>query len=189
MSTSQAFRIALHIPVIDPGPAEVVSTIAGGDMYTSGWVTTSGISEAPTDGQQYGRQSAGWTVVPEVVEVTWGNLPGKPATFPPTLPIPWSGLSGVPATFPPTLPIPWADVSGKPATFPPTLPIAQSGVTNLTTDLAAKAPLASPPLTGTPTTPTATLGTNTTQIASTAFVQTAVTAGVASVSIDAGTFP
>ena len=34
----------------------------------------------------------------------------------------------------------WADITGKPATFPPTLPIAQSGVTNLTTDLAGKAP-------------------------------------------------
>jgi hypothetical protein len=34
----------------------------------------------------------------------------------------------------------WADITNKPATFPPTLPIAQSGVTNLTTDLAGKAP-------------------------------------------------
>ena len=53
--------------------------------------------------------------------------------------------------------------------------IAQSAVTNLTTDLAAKAPLASPDLTGTPTAPTANAGTNTTQIATTAFVQSAVT--------------
>ena len=50
--------------------------------------------------------------------------------------------------------------------------IAQSQVTNLTTDLSAKAPLASPALTGTPTSPTATAGTNTTQIATTAFVIT-----------------
>ena len=40
--------------------------------------------------------------------------------------------------------------------------------------LAAKAPLASPSLTGTPTAPTAAGGTNTTQIATTAFVATAV---------------
>lgn len=40
--------------------------------------------------------------------------------------------------------------------------------------LAYKAALASPALTGTPTAPTATLGTNTTQIATTAFVQSAV---------------
>lgn len=42
----------------------------------------------------------------------------------------------------------WGTITGKPATFPPTLPIAQSGVTNLTSDLAAKAPLASPTFTG-----------------------------------------
>ena len=40
--------------------------------------------------------------------------------------------------------------------------------------LDAKAPLASPALTGTPTAPTATAGTNTTQVATTAFVKTAV---------------
>lgn len=40
--------------------------------------------------------------------------------------------------------------------------------------LALKAPLASPSLTGTPTAPTATAGTNTTQIATTAFVNTAI---------------
>lgn len=48
--------------------------------------------------------------------------------------------------------------------------IAESQVTNLTTDLSNKAPLASPALTGTPTAPTAATGTDTTQIATTAFV-------------------
>lgn len=52
-----------------------------------------------------------------------------------------------------------------------------SQVTGLDAALAAKAPLSSPALTGTPTAPTAGGGTNTTQIATTAFVQTAV-AGV-----------
>lgn len=52
--------------------------------------------------------------------------------------------------------------------------IAESQVTNLTTDLSAKAPLASPALTGTPTAPTATAGTNTTQLATTAFVGAAL---------------
>ena len=56
------------------------------------------------------------------------------------------------------------------------LTITESQVTNLTTDLAAKAPLASPALTGTPTAPTATAGTNTTQIATTAFVTAATPA-------------
>lgn len=50
--------------------------------------------------------------------------------------------------------------------------ITESQVTNLTTDLAAKAPLASPTFTGTPAAPTATAGTNTTQLATTAFVAT-----------------
>jgi hypothetical protein len=67
----------------------------------------------------------------------------------------------------------WANFTGKPATFPPTLPILESDVTNLVSDLALKAPLASPPLTGTPTAPTATAGTLTTQLATTAFVTTA----------------
>lgn len=48
--------------------------------------------------------------------------------------------------------------------------IAQSQVTGLTSDLALKAPLASPALTGTPTAPTAPPGTDSTQIATTAFV-------------------
>ncbi len=50
----------------------------------------------------------------------------------------------------------------------------QSEVTSLVSDLALKAPLASPDLTGTPTAPTATAGTNTTQLATTAYVRTAV---------------
>ena len=46
--------------------------------------------------------------------------------------------------------------------------------TTVTNSLATKAPLASPALSGTPTAPTAGSSTNTTQIATTAFVQTAV---------------
>jgi hypothetical protein len=50
-----------------------------------------------------------------------------------------------------------------------------SGVTSaIQTQLNLKAPLVSPALTGTPTAPTANAGTNTTQIATTAFVHTAV---------------
>ena len=49
------------------------------------------------------------------------------------------------------------------------------GVTSaIQTQIDAKAPLESPTLTGTPTAPTATAGTNTTQVATTAFVSTAV---------------
>ena len=56
------------------------------------------------------------------------------------------------------------------------LAITESDIFGLTTDLSAKAPLASPALTGTPTAPTATGGTNTTQIATTAFVAAAISA-------------
>lgn len=47
--------------------------------------------------------------------------------------------------------------------------IPESAVTNLVTDLAAKAPLASPTFTGTPAAPTASAGTATTQVATTGF--------------------
>ena len=50
-------------------------------------------------------------------------------------------------------------------------------VDGLQTQLNEKAPLASPALTGTPKAPTATAGTNTTQIATTAFVQGALSSG------------
>lgn len=56
-----------------------------------------------------------------------------------------------------------------------------AGVTsNVQTQLGKKANLASPTFTGTPKAPTATAGTNTTQIATTAFVATAVSNGVSS---------
>ena len=60
---------------------------------------------------------------------------------------------------------------------------AISDVTSLQTTLDAKAPLASPALTGTPTAPTASAGTNTTQIATTAFVQAAVSASAAGLDV------
>ena len=50
---------------------------------------------------------------------------------------------------------------------------------NLTVDLSAYAPLASPALTGNPTAPTATFGDNDTSIATTAFVQSALAGGTA----------
>lgn len=55
--------------------------------------------------------------------------------------------------------------------------IAESKVTNLVTDLSAKAPIASPTFTGNPAAPTPTAGDNDTSIATTAFVTTAVAAG------------
>jgi len=52
--------------------------------------------------------------------------------------------------------------------------INESQVKNLVTDLAAKAPLASPAFTGTPTAPTASAGTTGTQLATLDFVATAI---------------
>jgi hypothetical protein len=54
------------------------------------------------------------------------------------------------------------------------LPIAISNITGLLTALNLKAPLLNPNLTGVPTAPTASSTTNTTQIATTAFVKTAI---------------
>jgi hypothetical protein len=53
----------------------------------------------------------------------------------------------------------------------------QSDITDLVSDLAAKAPLASPALTGTPTAPTQTAADNSTKIATTAYVDSAVAGG------------
>lgn len=53
-----------------------------------------------------------------------------------------------------------------------------SNVDGLQTALNAKAPLASPALTGTPTAPTAAASTNNTQVATTAFVKTAVNSAI-----------
>jgi len=67
-------------------------------------------------------------------------------------------------------------VSGSPVTSSGTLAISLASGYEIptTTALAAKAPLASPTFTGVPAAPTASSGTNTTQIATTAFVQTAI---------------
>ena len=54
------------------------------------------------------------------------------------------------------------------------LPIAISNITGLLTALNSKAPIVNPVFTGTPTAPTAISTTNTTQIATTAFVKTAI---------------
>lgn len=56
--------------------------------------------------------------------------------------------------------------------------ITESQVTSLTTDLSAKAPLASPTFTGSPVAPTPTAGDSTTLLATTAFVTSAVSAAV-----------
>lgn len=64
MVTSQAFRNALHVPLADPASGNVIAVQdPGGDWYPSAWSAASGLPEAPTDGQQYVRQSASWQPV------------------------------------------------------------------------------------------------------------------------------
>lgn len=73
--------------------------------------------------------------------------------------------------------VPWTGVTGKPSTFAPSAHShAITDVTGLQTALDAKAPLDSPALTGAPTAPTQTVGNNTTRLATTEFVQAAISA-------------
>ncbi len=119
MTTTHAFRQALHIPWADPDANEIVAAVVPGAEYSTDWILAAGTPEAPNDTKQYGRQSLGWT------EVTWSSVSGKPATFPPSAHV-----------------HPWSDITGKPATFPPSVHShVQSEVANLETDLAGKAPL------------------------------------------------
>lgn len=75
----------------------------------------------------------------------------------------------------------WAQILNKPATFPPSAHShAEADVTNLVSDLAAKAPLASPVFSGDPTAPTPSTGDNDTSIATTAFVKNQAYAPLAS---------
>lgn len=71
---------------------------------------------------------------------------------------------------------PTAHASSHAAAGSDALTLAQSQVTGLVSDLAAKAPLASPTFTGTPTAPTAIITDSSTRIATTAFVAAALAA-------------
>lgn len=74
------------------------------------------------------------------------------------------------------------EVDGKVSATFSDIQVTESQVTNLVSDLALKAPLASPSFSGTPTAPTAAAGTNTEQIATTAFVKDAVDTATAGLS-------
>lgn len=108
------------------------------------------------------------------------GLASAATTVPPSLINPAGSTAGqaIISNGPSTAPA-WGTVSVTGATG--TLPIAHGG-TGATSASAAltslgAAPLASPTFTGTPAAPTATAGTNTTQLATTAFVQSAISAG------------
>lgn len=111
--------------------------------------------------------------------VAWTDVTGKPATFPP------SAHTQAASTISDSTTVGRAVLTAADAAAARTATgaaatshtHAQSDVTSLTSDLALKAPLASPTFTGTPAAPTAAPGTNTTQLASTAYVTAAVAAG------------
>jgi hypothetical protein len=80
--------------------------------------------------------ATGFVVVPGSGEaISWGDVQGKPETFPPAshahdyaatghshpaAAVAWADVTGKPATFPPaTHSHAYADITGKPATFPP----------------------------------------------------------------------
>lgn len=52
MSTTQAFRTALHIPFADPAANQVVSTITPGDAYQTGWAAGAAGGTFPTPDAQ-----------------------------------------------------------------------------------------------------------------------------------------
>ncbi len=130
------------------------------------------LTEAPTDGKPYVRQSATWS---EALDK--GTQAAKDSAQDAAI----GSLSTQVGA------IAWP-VPGTPSTFPPTLPIAQSGVTNLVSDLALKAPLASPIFSGTPVAPTPAAGDNSTLLATTAFIAMAM-AGLPIGDLNCGTFP
>jgi len=160
-------KAPLASPVFTGNPTAPTPTLGDNDtsIATTAFVAATlsaaqggTVLEAPNDGQTYARRSLAWA--PIDTTPAWGELIGVPATFPPS-----------PHTHP------WSDLTAVPATFPPSAHIhPQSDVTNLVSDLAAKAPLASPLFTGDPRGPTPTAGDNDTSLATTAFVTAALAA-------------
>jgi len=187
------------VPVA-PTPATGTNTT---QIATAAFVKAQGyLTGAPIDGFTYGRQSGNWVAVVDQVSYTatlndlWAAdsaLEGSVAALTGRVTsLETAGyISDAPnngqqyarqnagwAVVSVAAPA-WTDITGKPSTFPPsTHSHPQSEVTNLVTDLAAKAPLASPALTGNPTAPTPTAGDNDTSVATTAFVVAAITAAL-----------
>jgi microcystin-dependent protein len=145
------------------GPGTNSPQIATTEFVMASITTSGGFPEAPNDGGIYGRQSLGWRDISP-------DLFGKVAKAGDTM----TGHLGLP-TGPAAANAVRKDYvdTADAARAPLVHTHAQADVTNLVTDLAAKAPLASPALTGVPTAPTAAGGTSSTQLATTAFVATA----------------
>jgi hypothetical protein len=151
-----------------------------------------GVSEAPNDGVQYGRQSLAWTPIVAGGGGTPSNTnpvmdgiaaPGALTTYSRGDHVHPTDTSRAPLASPaftgnPTAPTP--TVGDNDTSIATTAFVNAQGygtVAYIDAADALKAPLASPALTGVPTAPTAAPGTGTTQLATTAFVAAAVTGG------------
>jgi hypothetical protein len=154
------------------------TSVATTAFVTSAVVAGGAFVDAPSDSSLYGRQNAAWL---KAAPLASPGLTGNP-----TAPTPTAGDNGI--SIATTAFVTTALASGggpPPATVPPLMDGAAA--VGVTTKYAREdhrhptdttlAPLASPGFTGTPTAPTATGGTSTTQLATTAFVQAAVSAG------------
>ncbi len=227
--TSPEQVINFEIPQGPPGPgAEGINKGTGAEVFAGADAGTGIMEFWRVRGTGVTTTSVDASGVLITTTVTWGDVSGKPATFPPTLPIAIADVTGLTAqqaaqdtaigtklnssayTAADVLAklltvdgassgldadlldgqsgayyLAWANFTGKPSTFPPTLPITQADVTNLTADLALKAPLASPALTGNPTAPTPAVADNDTSIATTAFCKAAIAAAGATATVAA----
>jgi len=148
------------LTITNTAPDQVVSLTAGSNVTVTG--TYPNFTIAATGG------GGGSGTVTDVSVVSANGFSGSVATSTTTPAITLStSISGL-------LKGSAGALAAASATDVPDLP--QSKITNLVTDLAAKAPLASPTFTGTPSLPTGTTGvtqavdTNTTALATTAFV-------------------
>lgn len=162
---------------VDTGDA---NTLASAEAYTNNAV--SGITSPVTS-------VAGKTGAVTLVEADIGGLTADLAAKAPLASPTFTGIPAAPTatagtsttqlattafvgtaiagiTFPPA---PVTSVAGKTGA----VTLVEGDIANLTTDLAAKAPLASPVFTGTPTAPTPAAGDNSTNIATTAYVMAA----------------
>jgi len=125
-----------------------------------------GITDAPIDGNTYGRKDAAWVQIASLT-VNWGDITGKPSTFPPdphTHPI--ADVTGLQAALngkPPEAPadgkiygrqntawadlatnlhVTWANIDNRPSTFPPSVHThVVADVSGLQTALDGKQPL------------------------------------------------
>ena len=133
------------------------------------------LSILPNDATQFANGVGGWSVPPGI-GIT--SLTGDgTATGPGAVAFTLATVNSNVGTFGDATHVMQQTVNAKGLTTAASnvsIQIAESQVTNLTSDLALKAPIASPTFTGVPSAPTATAGTNTTQIATTAFVQAAI---------------